>query len=667
MSDIQEQYARPSTADHYYLLVQEELPEQMPVQSALMIDGTVDDEPQPIGTQLLKFKSVANMRAANHPDHQAAQQAAGQAAEQAARGAAISDKHQNSNLTPQWNKLSTGSIASGHTFALGDLREKSEDMVRVRGQANVVSAKVKLQSTKKMGRTRWDEGNLEWLDPHTNTWRPAVYHQEIRACLIHQSSHLGDYRYSMANRTKKDALDVTSFHPLFAENGSDRQNWPKILFQYQPTVADFEHSKASIWKYYDGRVILDLNDDAMYDYPEIPATLASNADSWLLVTLMRMNNHITLQDLRGRMPGELQQARADPMGRNRLSMNIGRFRKFSCCLTWNAIREQDFQRDYLEMKLPRRCHRLNSTESFRVLHAWEVAELDLKEAGKHLNRGRVKRKESSQAKKKRVYASKERKFTTHQKIFNQYHAKDYPNEYDTEDEEFRATIMNKTEAESVQPEAHHSSSQVVAPEDEINHVALAIKENSDGMGKIRNKRGTDADVKSEKDKKRRKVSFRDDYVLGGTLRYTILRFCPGEHGEYAGFLTMAPINQHDAQMLYTLLEPTRTHFAEITKLRPNDTLGNRCYKCQHGQIQEQINDWHNHDEEQKNYGLDAQDDDVEEPSEGPMLIGIQYAVGETLYWNHNWIEAWFGPRVYIETLEKQQTDGQDVWECVAEE
>lgn len=70
MSDIQEQYARPSTADHYYLLVQEELPEQMPVQSALMIDGTVDDEPQPIGTQLLKFKSVANMRAANHPDRE---------------------------------------------------------------------------------------------------------------------------------------------------------------------------------------------------------------------------------------------------------------------------------------------------------------------------------------------------------------------------------------------------------------------------------------------------------------------------------------------------------------------------------------------------------------------------------------------------------------------
>ncbi|KAI4240063.1 MAG: hypothetical protein L6R42_011593, partial [Xanthoria sp. 1 TBL-2021] len=200
---------------------------------------------------------------------------------------------------------------------------------------------------------------------------PAVYHQDIREQLIKDAARLGRYRHHLARG--KDKLDITAFHPAYAENGPERQHWPKILFQYAPTMSNFLHTKPPIWQLHDGRVVIDCNNDAMNDYPEIPVTLARNADSWLMLTCMRLNNHITIQDFRGRMPGDRKMSMADPLGRNRISMNMTRFRKFGCCLTWNSIRNVDTQREYLDKKLPRRCIRLNSTESFRKLFPWEVA------------------------------------------------------------------------------------------------------------------------------------------------------------------------------------------------------------------------------------------------------------------------------------------------------
>ncbi|KAI4181267.1 MAG: hypothetical protein L6R41_006724, partial [Letrouitia leprolyta] len=177
-------------------------------------------------------------------------------------------------------------------------------------------------SAKAMGEVRiHEDGRMEWQHPNSKQWYPAVRHTDIREYLITEAAKL---EYPMARG--KQELDVTSFHPAFKDYGDKRENWPKILFQYLPRLSDLSHVKPEYWQLHDGRYVIDLNNNAMYDYPHMPATLATKADTWLLLTLMRMNNTISIQDLRGRMIGGMDSSRTDPMGRNRISMNLQRFR-----------------------------------------------------------------------------------------------------------------------------------------------------------------------------------------------------------------------------------------------------------------------------------------------------------------------------------------------------
>ncbi|KAL8868670.1 MAG: hypothetical protein Q9174_004837 [Haloplaca sp. 1 TL-2023] len=275
-----------------------------------------------------------------------------------------------------------------------------------------VQAHVKAQMTKNQGQVRHNDnagGQLEWFDKVRKAWRPAVYHSDIRRQLVEEASQAGTYRMVTIKLLKtmiltfvghemshgKDRLDVTAFHPMFANNGAQREHWPKILLQYLSTPADYQDQKPGIWTWHDGRVILDLNDDAMRNFAELPVTLASNADAWLLQACMRLNNNINYQDFRGRMPGGLKDHAADPLRRTRISVHLLTFRKYACCLTWKVARTIDHQRQYLDKKLPIRCHRLNSTESFRNLDAWEVAELESLSAGKCLSKSRGTVKDTS--------------------------------------------------------------------------------------------------------------------------------------------------------------------------------------------------------------------------------------------------------------------------------
>ncbi|KAI4280224.1 MAG: hypothetical protein L6R38_004611 [Xanthoria sp. 2 TBL-2021] len=438
--------------------------------------------------------------------------------------------------------------------------------------------------------------------------RPAVYHQDIREQLIKDAARLGRCRHHLARG--KDKLDITAFHPAYAESGPDRQHWPKILFQYAPTVSNFLHTKPPIWQLHDGRVVIDCNNDAMNDYPEIPVTLARNADSWLMLTCMRLNNHITIQDFRGRMPGDRKMSMADPLGRNRISMNMTRFRKFGCCLTWNSIRNVDTQREYLDKKLPRRCIRLNSTESFRKLFPWEVAESELQDAGRFLKRTRARQKDVSQARSRQVYKRKRSEFEQLKKTFDRLNP-DGLDDYDTEDEEFATKRQSAhpgdgTENDAIKAEAAADSTelQLVKPgkRRRIGQGSLTSKDTRVLPG------DSSPDSKSEKDTR---------------------PMCPRRHKEYAGFLSRAPSNTREAQLLYDLLRPTRVHYEKNTELVAPETYGDECYKCQLSDLQNAMIDWHESYERFKNM----------EPAK---LIGLQYVENGELYWNTNWRDAWFG-------------------------
>ncbi|KAL8737610.1 MAG: hypothetical protein Q9181_001511 [Wetmoreana brouardii] len=525
---------------------------------------------------------------------------------------------------------------------------KSEDEIRsLPVRRRPVSARVKLQSTKKMGRVQYVAGgNLEWFDPQQKIWRPAVYHKDIRQELIQLAANMGEWQVEMVRG--KDPLDVTAFHPAYAACGPEREDWPKILFQYLPTATDFEHAKPDLWIWYDGRVVIDVNNDGMPDYPELPYTLARHADPWLLVTIMRLNNHITLQDFRGRMVGDLKLARADPLGRNRISMNMTRFRKFSCCLTWNTSRQKDIQREYLEKKLPRRCIRLNSTESFRMLDAWEVAELELQEAGKHLSRTRALDKDKTPSHSHKVWHNKLKQVKMLKASFDRTHPEGTPNDYDTEDEEYQHDIQNALQA---QPSVVKKKDEENKDKKEITLVyPVRYGKNLSKVKEGKTLKSGD-NVECSKSAVKAANTFpntpptSEDEAAGPQMSR-----CPNLHPVLADLLTVAPSDVTDAGLLYHLLDPTRIHFEKLTGTKPPYTESDECYRCQHAVFQDALNEWY-----KQEGGLQG--------SEPEMLVGLQCVDRERFYWNKKWVKAWYGPKLYLPDLGRMQTDGHMEWGC----
>ena len=372
----------------------------------------------------------------------------------------------------------------------------------------------------------------------------------------------------------------------------------------------------------------------MYDYPELPVTLARKADAWLLLALMRMNSTISIQDLRGRMMDDMNPNRADPMGRNRISMNMQRFRKFACCLTWNSIRAVDVQRDYLDKKLPRRCIRENSTESFRMLYPHEAAELDLVDAGKFLHRTRARERDLSKAKSDAIYKRKLKVYNEQKKKFDRMYPDGASKDYDTEDEEYHAQQANLP---STMQELHkEDANPIEEPTDEI-------KAEPDITPVKRRK------TKKQKTENSIHILPDEPSQASSPVNEETYATCRRLHRNYAGFFTTAPNSVTDAQLLYDLLLPTREHFKTCTSFYPPETNGDDCYKCQHRDIQNALVKWH---AEQTNL------------HDAPVvrLIGISYIDEDLVWWNNKWHTDWFGsPLEGTKVLGRKQTDGTWKW------
>ncbi|KAL8654318.1 MAG: hypothetical protein Q9226_003480 [Calogaya cf. arnoldii] len=476
-----------------------------------------------------------------------------------------------------------------------DLEDEDGKPAKKRGQA-----RGKKLTAKPVGVVRYHGGELEWFDANHKVWSHRLARGKDKLDVVSL-----DFKHPL---TAVPDTHQTAFHPAYAENGPDRDYWPKILFQYAPTVADFMHTKPPLWQTHDGRVVIDCNNDAMNAYPEIPVTLARNADTWLMLTCMRLNNHIAIQDFRGRMPGDRKMSMADPLGRNRISMNMTRFRKFGCCLTWNSIRNVDTQRQYLDKKLPRRCIRLNSTESFRKLFAWEVAESELQDAGKFLKRTRSRQKDVSRARSQSVYNRKLTEFKQLKRTFDRQKLYDLDADYNTEDREFAK---------------EHSSAQ--QPDDGAEDV-IKIEAGAELQLVKPGRRRRSAKASSSSQEIR---VLSGESSPGSDKRNKTRPMCPRKHKDYAGFLSRAPNTTREAQLLYDLLRPTRVHYEKNTGLAAPETYADECYKCQLADLQNAMIEWHESHRQFKKLA----------PAK---LIGLQYVESGELYWNTNWVDTWFG-------------------------
>ena len=179
--------------------------------------------------------------------------------------------------------------------------------------------------------------------------------------------------------------------------GEDRSQWPAILYQYEPRQGDVSHKKPPIWTTQDGYVILDIENDPVMAFEEIPDTISSVIEAPFLEAFCRLNQHIKIKDIRARMlrdpteQGEWNGDGKDPIRIGNLSMKMTRFRERSGMITWGRRAGSTNIKAYLDSILPQVCKDENSIRRFRDLHKHERAAMHLSNIGKFPERGRGKK------------------------------------------------------------------------------------------------------------------------------------------------------------------------------------------------------------------------------------------------------------------------------------
>ncbi|MCJ1424585.1 hypothetical protein MMC29_002473 [Sticta canariensis] len=219
----------------------------------------------------------------------------------------------------------------------------------------VVTGKVIPKGATKKGKVNLlPYGGLEWNND--GDWIPAVYHHTLRPEQIQQMDLIENLRARGV-----DHWDVTSYHPEQKTWGPCRsKHWPympgKLLFRLECNGYLVPEYTPGVW-YDRGRVVLDIDNNPVKKRKNIPLTLASNADPWLLENIRREDTRITYEDLRARMP---------------LQMN--RFRMSAACPAWNEREGSDTLRNYVKDLLSPEGLMANSTQELRGLSRWQQAE-----------------------------------------------------------------------------------------------------------------------------------------------------------------------------------------------------------------------------------------------------------------------------------------------------
>ncbi|MCJ1478669.1 hypothetical protein MMC13_007350 [Lambiella insularis] len=231
-------------------------------------------------------------------------------------------------------------------------------------------------------------GGIEWFNPATGTWHPAVYHDDIRDVLIAQQAALGRYRHARDQGPMPN--DITAYKPEHEDWGKKRAHWPPILFQYERTPVDLIRPRAGIW-IHEGAVVLDIVNDPVLAYTDLPLTISSAESGIFLEAYFRLNQRITYKDVRARMPQDPRgdwDGGVDLIRPGSLSMRMTRFREMGGLLSWRQKKGSEALKRYLDSLIPQDLRDLNTTRGFRNLHRYETAELHLENIGAFAERSR---------------------------------------------------------------------------------------------------------------------------------------------------------------------------------------------------------------------------------------------------------------------------------------
>ena len=185
--------------------------------------------------------------------------------------------------------------------------------------------------------------------------------------------------------------DVTSY--LLSQKGwgpNRDQNWPDILHRLERRglpVADYHVGNL----YYNGRLVLDLDNNPILDYVDLPSTLSTEFSGGYMEAITRLDPRIGHKDFRARMPrtrriGRDGQTVRPSYSLSTIGMRMTRFRQEQGLISWTKREGSESIRDFLISSLPQENIEANSTRG--VLPPSLVAQADSrsKNKGKHAAR-----------------------------------------------------------------------------------------------------------------------------------------------------------------------------------------------------------------------------------------------------------------------------------------
>ena len=127
---------------------------------------------------------------------------------------------------------------------------------------------------------------MEWNSPR-DSWVPAVYHNNIREHLLAEASNNGARSYRFPREKGEAPFDETAFHPDQEMWDPDRANWDTIENDILHKIrrpdgkgkyADIALSSPWMWQ---GRVVVDRENQPLRKVPGLPVTISSNVEAWL--------------------------------------------------------------------------------------------------------------------------------------------------------------------------------------------------------------------------------------------------------------------------------------------------------------------------------------------------------------------------------------------------
>ena len=122
---------------------------------------------------------------------------------------------------------------------------------------------------------------------------------------------------------------------------------PAILGQLDPPRDWLTSGSVAPPMRHRGRIVLDKYLNPVLDYPDIPHTLASNAEAWLLEAIIRQNSCINWKDIQARMPDSTATTSI-----NAMQMRVFRWRNKHNCISWHEKRGTDELRANIWRRMP---------------------------------------------------------------------------------------------------------------------------------------------------------------------------------------------------------------------------------------------------------------------------------------------------------------------------